>query len=542
MSGGLPQLPTHLREEEFWALVGSRESATLDFKERLTRPARLQEPVVAFANNRGGLVILGVSERSPYKIIGLPWTQEDEEIVQSMARAIQPPVAPVVSIVWIDGMQVVVLRVEPLARGWAQTSDGRLLVRSGPTNRALVGDELLRFVRERATDPVEDEAVADTVDSLDRSLLSTYLEQRLGSVPRERNQALRDLGLVTPDGGLRLATSLLFSTKPQRNSRRFGIEILRFGGSSDGNAVLREKTDLVGPLPHLVQEADRAIYEEMRREAVVRGLVREEVPEFPPIVVREALLNAVGHRDYAAHGAAVQVRIFDDALEIESPGTLPGYVTVENLRTEQYSRNPRIMDGLQRLGLVEEAGQGIDRMVQAMEEALLDPPEFVERSATFLVRLRGTSVFSVEDRIWIERFSELDLDGDEKIALVYARRHRAITNERLRSLRPDLDRDSSRRVLQALVRRGLLESIGRGRGVRYVLGSIATRAAGAATLDHQLEVILNYARRQGVVVNSDVRGLLDVDRYVARDLLYDLVAQGLLRAEGERRGRRYLPT
>ena len=199
------------------------------------------------------------------------------------------------------------------------------------------------------------------------------------------------------------------------------------------------------------------------------------------------------------------------------------------------------MDGLQRLGLVEEAGQGIDRMFEAMEDALLDPPEFVERSATFLVRLRGTSVFTVEDRLWIERFADLALGADEKIALVYARRNGSITNEQLRSLRQQLDREASRRLLQGLVARGLLESLGRGRGVRYALGAIASRAGGAPTLDHQREVVLNHARRNGSVVNADVRGLLDVDRGVARELLYELVAQGLLRAEGERRGRRYLP-
>lgn len=152
-------------------MFGTRETTFLDFKERLPKPGRLQEPVVAFANNRGGKVILGVSERKPYEVVGVSWTQADDELVQSMARAIQPPIAPEVSSVWVDGLQVVVVSVQPLERGWAQTSDGRLLVRSGPTNRALVGDELFRFVRERAAEPVEDEAIPGAVADLDRSLV-----------------------------------------------------------------------------------------------------------------------------------------------------------------------------------------------------------------------------------------------------------------------------------------------------------------------------------------------------------------------------------
>jgi predicted HTH transcriptional regulator len=108
-----------------------------------------------------------------------------------------------------------------------------------------------------------------------------------------------------------------------------------------------------------------------------------------------------------------------------------------------------------------------DEMVQNMARAM-DPPEFVEGSSTFLVRLKGTSVFSAEDRLWIEKFSELGLEADEKIALVYARRNGTITNEKLRMLR-QLDRDGSRRLLQGLVARGLLTAIGRGRGARAAL-------------------------------------------------------------------------
>jgi ATP-dependent DNA helicase RecG len=268
--------------------------------------------------------------------------------------------------------------------------------------------------------------------------------------------------------------------------------------------------------------------------------VREEVPEFPPVAVREALVNAVGHRDYSARGSAVEVRLYDDALEVESPGTLPAWVTVDNIADAQYSRNELVMDGLQRLGLVEEAGQGIDRMIAEMEDALLDAPEFEERDTSFVVRLRGTSVFVAEDRLWISKFSDLELSADAKVAVVFARRNGAISNEDLRNLRA-LDRDTSRGVLQELVARGLLDSVGRGRGARYVLGSIARRASSEATLDEQLRTVLSHARRGGSIVNSDVRGLLDVERRDARAILYELVGRGLLRAEGERRGRRYFP-
>jgi ATP-dependent DNA helicase RecG len=525
---------------QFWSEFGDQESMTVEFKQQLQRASRLQEPMVAFANSRGGTIIVGISDRRPRQILGVAWSQDLVEQVQEAARSTQPPLQIEVQRRRVDSQDLACIQVSSLTRGWVQTSDGRLLVRAGPMNRALVGDELLRFVRERAGDPVEDEPVAGMgLDDLRLDLLRGFLQARLGRTRVNLPAAARDLGLVTADGRVRLATLLMFGRDPQQRNRRFGIVVSRFEGSVDGDARLRERRELSGPLPTLVAAADQRIYDEMRRDAVVRGLVREEVPEYPPVALREALVNAVGHRDYSLRGAAIEVRLYDDAVEVESPGTLAGYVTVENLREAQYSRNERIMDSLQRLGLVEEAGQGIDRMIAEMEDALLDPPQFEERSASFVVRLRGGSVFAAEDRLWVSQFGQLDLSADAKVALVFARRTGAITNEQLRRLRP-LDRDSSRETLQDLVTRGLLDTFGRGRGTSYSLSELAMQARTTATLGEQLRAVVNHARRTGVVVNADVRGLLGVGATEARSILETLVLRGLLRPEGERRGRRYL--
>jgi ATP-dependent DNA helicase RecG len=531
-----------MAQRQFWSQFGDQESMTIEFKQQLPRASRMQEPMVAFANSRGGTIIVGVSDRRPRQIIGVAWSQDLVEQVQEAARSTQPPLQIEVERRSVDGYDVACIQVAPLARGWVQTSDGRLLVRAGPTNRALVGDELLRFVRERAADPVEDEPVSAVgIDDLRPELLRQFLHARLGRSRVNLATSARDLGLTTADGRVRLATLLTFGKDPQRQNRRFGIVVSRFEGSVDSDARLRDKRELSGPLPVLVAHADQRIYDEMRRDAVVRGLVREEVPEYPPVALREALVNAVGHRDYSLRGAAVEVRLYDDAVEVESPGTLAGYVTVENLREAQYSRNERIMDALQRLGLVEEAGQGIDRMIAEMEDALLDPPQFEERSSSFVVRLRGGSVFAAEDRLWVSQFGRLELSADAKVALVFARRTGAITNEQLRRLRP-VDRETSRETLQDLVTRGLLEAFGRGRGTGYRLSELAMQARTTATLGEQLRAVLNHARRTGVVVNADVRGLSGVSAGEARSILEALVLRGLLRPEGERRGRRYLTT
>lgn len=529
-----------LTEEEFWERFGREESATLDFKEQISKTEKLQEPIVAFGNARGGEIVIGVSKARPRRIMGTSWGEQEAERLQEAVRVTHPPSSVDTQVLLVEEDKLVVaVRVAPMPQGWLQTSDGRVLIRAGPTNRALVGHELLRFLRDRGDEPVEDEPVrAVSLRDLDESALRAYLRERLGKQRVDVEAEARKLGLLAESGKVRLAALLLFGKEPQRDNRRFGITIARYEGRVQAGAVLRERKELGGPLPRLVQEADHSIYEEMRRDAVIRGLVREEVPEFPPEALREALVNAVGHRDYSLRGSSIQVRLYDDAIEVESPGTLAGYVTVENIRESQYSRNERVMDVLQRLRLAEEAGTGIDRMVQAMENALLEPPVFEERSASFVVRLLGRSVFAAEDRLWIGRLSPLRLSADAKVALVFARRQGSITNEELRSLRP-LDQRASRSVLQDLMVRGLLERVGRGRGTRYVLGARALRNPLAASFDEQLGAVLSHIRRTGSLANRDVRGLLGVGRAEAFALLEELVAEGALVPVGERRARRY---
>ncbi len=530
-----------LSKDQFWERFGRHESSTVDFKELLPRAGKLQEPLVAFANTRGGTVICGVDERRPRSISGIAWNQEQAERIQEASRETQPPLHVTSRVIDVDGKTVALIEVEALERGWVQTSDGRLLVRAGPTNRALVGDQLLRFVQERGGDPAEDQPVrGSSIEDLRADALRHYLHLRLRKRRVNLAQAARDVGLLVEDGRVRLSAVLMFGKEPQRDRRRMGIDITRYEGALDARHTFRDRRQIKGTLPELVEAADQAIYEEMRRDAVIRGLVREEVPEFPPVAIREALLNAVGHRDYSLSGSSVEVRLFDDAIEIESPGTLAGWVTVENLRDSQYSRNPRTMEIFHDLNLVEEAGTGIDRMLDAMEAALLDPPEFLEKSHSFVVRFRGRSVFTAEDRLWVSGFSELTLTGHAKVALVYARRNGSITNEDLRELRA-LESRESRSVLQGLIARGLLEPVGRGRGTRYVLGEIARTSRGRIYLDQQVEAVVAHARRTGAIANRDVRGLLGVDRTTALAVLEAAVARELLEAVGERRARRYLP-
>ncbi len=145
---------------------------------------------------------------------------------------------------------------------------------------------------------------------------------------------------------------------------------MRFVGTEPrgpgGLAGYSRREEFNGALARVIERTWSLLLQEMRGEAVVRGLQREDKMLYPPFAVREALVNAVCHRDYRLPGRRVEIRQFDDRLEISSPGGLPGYITVDNIVEEHFSRNPRLVNGLFEWGYIEQLGLGIDRMIEEM--------------------------------------------------------------------------------------------------------------------------------------------------------------------------------
>ena len=148
-----------------------------------------------------------------------------------------------------------------------------------------------------------------------------------------------------------------------------------------GDEFVRQ--DLVGALAEQIKQTEAFVTSNMRRGMRIRGLAREEITEYPLAVVREAIVNAIAHRDYSIRGEGIRVLMFSDRLEVYSPGRLPGHVTVANIKDERYSRNEAIVAVLSDLGYIERLGYGIDRMIATMQEAGLPAPSLRRRQPAF---------------------------------------------------------------------------------------------------------------------------------------------------------------
>jgi ATP-dependent DNA helicase RecG len=209
---------------------------------------------------------------------------------------------------------------------------------------------------------------------------------------------------------LTLAAVLLFARDPLRWHPACYIDFVKWEGAerrfgAEFNVVKRERVE--GPLPTLIEKAFDTIRPHIRERQRLVDLFFEERFEYPTFAWQEAIINAVAHRDYALEGTPIEVWVFDNRIEIRSPGKLVEPVTLEHLRRSERihaSRNPRIVRVLTEWGFMRELGEGIPRMHQVMEREGLKPPDFrMEAGSMFTVTLYNTPIYSLETVQWLRQ-------------------------------------------------------------------------------------------------------------------------------------------
>ncbi len=318
------------------------------------------------------------------------------------------------------------------------------------------------------------------IGDLDPSLLDDYrqrlVERRPGSgletLPLET--LLLRVGAASRQGKKirpTVAGILFFAADPQQFFPSLTTTFLHFSGTTisrpdDDAPLYLDNRELTGPVPEMIENARAAIYQATRKEAIVEGFVRRDVTEYPEFAVREAVVNAVAHRDYRRTGSFIQIRIFSDRLEVQNPGGLAGGVTVDNIVYEQFTRNPHIVRFLEDYGYVERRGLGIDEMIASMERAGLAPPHFDDRQTSFWVTLyNGKTGFDP---------ASLGLNERQLRALDYLRKQGRISNREYQGLNEVAER-TALYDLQELVKKDLLLPMSSGRGRYYILKSAKRR-------------------------------------------------------------------
>jgi len=430
---------------------------------------KMAEAMMALANAHGGLIIVGIG--AGRKILGVSDADEALERMETAGMLVAPPLFQVQpELVEIDGRLLCVAQI-PAGQQQVYNLRGRYLVRSGRTNRPLTSEELRRLLADRVGASFERQIVADaTLDDLDADAIQIYRDLMGVSSSADVNELLLDRGcLAVTDAGLRptVAGLLLFGRQPGRWLSNTGITVVRYAGATISDDFVRR--DIDGALPDQIRLAEAFVQSNMRHGVRLADTDRSEIAEYPQAVIREAIVNAVAHRDYGIRGDSIHVFMFSDRMEVQSPGRLPGPVTPDTLAVDRYSRNPIIVRVLTDLGIMQGLGHGIDRMIAACEQEGLPVPGFTETRFGFQVTIASHAPELVGAAPPPNLYPHLQLTPRQEKALDFLRSHRRITTRDLQTLCPEASPNTLRRDLTDLVDKGLLLKIGQKRATYYIL-------------------------------------------------------------------------
>lgn len=369
----------------------------------------IRDTLSAFSNDGGGLLIFGLSEDGGFSPVDGFDALKARDALASRCEELTPPVRPVVDIQVVNGATIVVAEIKELNREDKPcyiTDQGRYngaYTRTGDGERRLTKYEVDRLLEEEKQPKWDDQSVEEaTRQDLSEEHLQGFLKLQRKRRPKTfadgEERALQRLGVMKGEHPS-LAALLAMGDYPQEFLPRVTVTFGLFPGTGKGDvtkgARLLDSATLVGTIPELVEAGVGIVERNMRTASVIGDVYRTDVPDYPLVAVREALVNALMHRDYspAALGSQVQINMFVDRLEIMNPGGLYGGVTVDNLGEAgvSSSRNRRLSTFLEDLKfedggpVAENRGSGIATINRALEEALMPPPIFTNRITDFTV-------------------------------------------------------------------------------------------------------------------------------------------------------------
>lgn len=391
-------------------LLRRPEGKTLEFKRDLSSPDGALKAVVAFANTAGGILLIGVEDRTGH-VRGVRQPLDLEERVANLiSDNIAPRLVADIEILPWRRTYVVAVQVYPSTiRPHHLKRDGTeagTYVRVGSTNRRADAEMIQELSRSARGESFDEQPMAD-LDS--EAVDFRAASESFAGVRKLSRRDLETLRLVTRHQGRVVPTVggvLLFGRDRDAQFPDAWVQAGRFGGSDKARILDRSE---IRTLPiTAIDEAIAFVEKHSFHMADIGRVRRRERSTFPPLAVREAVINAVVHADYAQRGAPIRIAIFDDRLEIENPGLLPFGLTVEDLEHGVSKLRNRVVGRVfNELGLIEQWGSGIQRMIAACRDAGLAPPRFEEIATRFRVT------------IYAERVARPALDDTDQ-AIVYA--------------------------------------------------------------------------------------------------------------------------
>ncbi|MEN6621020.1 MAG: ATP-binding protein [Smithella sp.] len=552
-----------MNKDELLKLIQEGESLTLEFKsDREPLPdGEMMEAITCLANNHGGRLLVGVEDNGEITGLHKKHLTTPGSLAGFIASRTVPPISVVVNFLDISDKKIAVIQV-PSARQVVATSDGKLTVRfidahGKPGCRPLYPHELINWQAERGSlDPSAMPIMGATwadLDPLEFTRLRRMVDENHGDsvlldlpdldVAKALGFVKTEQEVITPTLAGLLLVGKETALREYVPAHEVAFQVLQ-------NDEVRVNDFHRWPLLRTLEWILEAFQVRNEERELNLGMFRVGVPAYDRRGFREAVNNALIHRDYTQLGA-VHVQIHNDRIRISSPGGFVQGVTPDNLLvSEPRPRNPRLADAFKRIGLVERVGRGVGIIYAGQLRNGRIPPDYSTSTVagvTVILPGGAADLKFVELLVTEENHRQRTFSVSELLILAHLWRERQVDTQSITKLIQRGEAEA-RAVTENLVESGLVEARGNGKGRSYILSASVYRELGqSASYVHakgfeseQMEqMILQYVKAHGRVTRQDVMELCRVNENQAAYLLKKLVKSGVLQPIGMGRAAAY---
>lgn len=444
-------------------LILKGESEILEFKETLQLKDEIGASISAFSNLKGGIILVGVSDEAEPK--GIQFGKKTlAELAEYIKRNTDPSVYPQIKAHKIENKTIISIKVEE-SREKPVFFKGQVYKRVGDTSQRVTSAEIRKLAKESGEKILWDEQICEKakLEDIDKNKVKRFLEKakferRLGINPNlSVKEALEKLNLIR-NGGITNAGVLLFGKNPQKFFLQAEIKCARFKGAEPLEFI--DMKVFGGDIIDQTEDALEFIKEHIKLHAEIKGTERVETWEYPIEAIREAITNAICHRDYRIT-SNVQIRIFDDRIEVWGVGPLPEPLTPEDLKRKHRSilRNPLIGKCFFLVKFIEEWGTGTNRIIGWCLKHGLPEPIFEEISGGLVVFLRKYRI--TEDEL--EKLNQRQREAIEHLKV-----RKRVSRSEYAKLTSCSERTAFR-DLEELTKNKIIKRKGRGKSTYYEL-------------------------------------------------------------------------
>ena len=413
------------------------ETGTLELKSaHLGCPKRLYDTLSSFSNqDGGGTLIFGVDEQQDYAEVGVYDPQDLQKKINEQCLQMEPVVRPLLTVAEKDGKFFVAAEIpgaDLAERPVFYKGSGRLkgsYTRVGDSDQPMTEYEIYSYeaYRKKYQDDVRTVERA-TLAALSVSDVSRYLEQLKEGKPNLANledEEICELMSITRNKKVTLSAVMIFSPYPQAYFPQLCITAVSVPGTDMGDTGemgerFLDNQRIEGTIPQMLEEAVRFVKKNMKTKVIIEDGEREDRTDYPLTAIREAIMNALVHRDYSIHteGMPIQLLMYEDRMEVRNPGGLYGRIRIDQLgKMQPDTRNPVLASALEVLGVTENRYSGIPTIRREMEKYHLKEPVFQDERGNFLV-----TFYKGQERVGdASGFIEKMLQDDEKNLILFCR-------------------------------------------------------------------------------------------------------------------------